>query len=41
MFKVATKVQQIIAELSEAVLEKRKVMFIKKIILNLMKQNGC
>jgi hypothetical protein len=39
--KIATVVQQIITELSEAVSEKDKIMVITKMVLNLMKQNGC
>jgi hypothetical protein len=38
--KVATVVQQIMTELSEAVSEKDKIMVITKLVLNLMKQNG-
>jgi hypothetical protein len=34
-------VQQIVTELSEAVSEKDKIMVITKMLLNLMKQNGC
>jgi hypothetical protein len=41
MLKVTTVVQQIITELSEAVSEKDKLMIIIKMVLNLMKQNGC
>jgi hypothetical protein len=39
--QVATLVQQIMRELSEAVSEKDKIMVIIKMALNLMKQNGC
>jgi hypothetical protein len=39
--KIATVVQQIITELSEAVSEKDKIILITKVVLNLMKQNGC
>jgi hypothetical protein len=38
--KIATTVQQIVTELSEAVSEKDKIMIITKMALNLMKQNG-
>jgi hypothetical protein len=41
MLKVATVVKQIIAELSEAVSEEYKIMVITKMVLKLMKQNGC
>jgi hypothetical protein len=41
MLKVASVMQQIITELSEAVSEKDKIMNITKMVLNLMKQNGC
>jgi hypothetical protein len=41
MAKVATVMQQIITELSEAVLEKDKIMVITKMVLNLMIQNDC
>jgi hypothetical protein len=34
-------VQQIITEHSEAVSEKDKIMVITKMVLNLMKQDGC
>jgi hypothetical protein len=37
----ATAVQQNITELSEAVSQKDKIMVIAKMLLNLMKQNGC
>jgi hypothetical protein len=40
MLKVATVMQQIMTELSKAILEKDKVMVITKKLLNLMKQNG-
>jgi hypothetical protein len=39
--KVAIVVRQIMTELSEAVSQKDKIMFITKMVLNLMKQNGC
>jgi hypothetical protein len=39
--KIATVVQQIITELSETVSEKDKIMVIAKMVLNLLKQNGC
>jgi hypothetical protein len=39
MFKVATVVQQIMTELSEAAPEEDKIVFITKIVFNLMKQN--
>jgi hypothetical protein len=39
--KIATIVQQITTELNEAVSEKDKMMVITKLVLNLMKQNGC
>jgi hypothetical protein len=39
--KIATVVQQIMTEPSEAVSEKDKIMIITKMVLNLMKQNGC
>jgi hypothetical protein len=38
---IATVVQQMIIELSEAVSEKEKILVITKMVLNLMKQNGC
>jgi hypothetical protein len=38
--KIATVVQQILTELSEAVSEKDKIMVITKMILNLMKKSG-
>jgi hypothetical protein len=41
MLKIATVRQQIFTELSEAVTEKDKIMVITKIVLNLIKQNGC
>jgi hypothetical protein len=41
MIKVSTAVQQIMTELSEAVSEEDKIMTITKMVLNLMKQNGC
>jgi hypothetical protein len=41
MLKVAIVVQQIVIELSESVSEKDKIMVITKMVLNLMKQNGC
>jgi uncharacterized protein Yka (UPF0111/DUF47 family) len=41
MLKVATAVQQIITELSEAESETDKIMVITKMLFNLMKQNGC
>jgi hypothetical protein len=40
-FKIATVVQQIMTELSEAVSEKDKLMINTKMVLNVMKQNGC
>jgi hypothetical protein len=39
--QIATLLQQIITELSEAVSEKDKIIIITKMVLNLMKQNGC
>jgi hypothetical protein len=39
--KVATVVQQIMTELSEAVSEEDKIMVIIKMVLTLMKPNGC
>jgi hypothetical protein len=39
--KVTTILRQIITELSEAVSEKDKIMIITKMVLNLLKQNGC
>jgi hypothetical protein len=39
--KIATVVQQIMRELSEAVPEKDKIIVITKTVLNLMKRNGC
>jgi hypothetical protein len=39
--KVATVVQQFKRELSEAVSEEDKIIFITKIVLNLIKQNDC
>jgi hypothetical protein len=41
MLKVATVMQQIMTEISEAVSEKDKIMVITKMVLNLMKPNGC
>jgi hypothetical protein len=41
MFKVATVVQQIMTELNWAVSEEDKIAPITKIVLNLMKQDGC
>jgi hypothetical protein len=41
MLKVTSAVQQIVTELSEAVLEKGKMMIITKLVPNLMKQNAC
>jgi hypothetical protein len=42
MIKVATVVQQIMTELSEALSEKKnKITVITKIVLNLMNQNDC
>jgi hypothetical protein len=41
MLQVTTVVQQIMTEPSEAVSEKDKIMIITKMLLNLMKQNGC
>jgi hypothetical protein len=41
MLKVATVVQQIITEGNEAVSEEHKIMIITKMVLNLIKQNGC
>jgi hypothetical protein len=41
MFRVATAVQQIMAELSGAVSEEDKIAAIARIVLNLMKQDGC
>jgi hypothetical protein len=38
--KAATAVQQIVTELSVAVSEKYVIMVIRKMVLNLMKQNG-
>jgi hypothetical protein len=39
--KISTVMQQIITELGETVSEKDKIKVIAKIILNIMKQNGC
>jgi hypothetical protein len=39
--KATTVVQQIMRELSESVSEKEKILAIAKLVLNLMKQNGC
>jgi hypothetical protein len=39
--KVTIIVQQIMAELSEAVSGKHKIMVITKMVLNLVKQNDC
>jgi predicted site-specific integrase-resolvase len=39
--KVATAVEQIITDISEALSEKHKIMVITKMVLNLMQQNGC
>jgi hypothetical protein len=41
MLKTTNVVQQIFTELSEAVTEKYKIMVITKIVLNIIKQNGC
>jgi hypothetical protein len=41
ILKVATLVQQIITEFSEAVSEKDQIIIITKMALNLMKQNDC
>jgi hypothetical protein len=41
MLKVTNVVQQIMTELSEAVSEKDKLMVSIRMVLNLMKQNGC
>jgi hypothetical protein len=41
MLKIATVVQEIMTELNEAVSEKDKIIIITKMVLNLMKQNGC
>jgi hypothetical protein len=41
MLKTATVVEQIMTELSDAVSQKDKIMIITKMVLNLMKQNGC
>jgi hypothetical protein len=41
MLIVATVVQQIMTELSEAMSEEDKIMVITKMVLNLVKQNGC
>jgi hypothetical protein len=41
MLKIATVVHQIMTELSEATSEKDKITVITKMVLNLMKQNGC
>jgi hypothetical protein len=41
LVKVATVVQQIMTELSDAVSEKNKIMVITKMVLDLMNQNGC
>jgi hypothetical protein len=41
MFRVATAVQQIMTELNGAVSEEDKIVAITKIVLNLMKQDGC
>jgi hypothetical protein len=38
---VATVVQQIMIELSEAVSKEDRIMVITKVVHNLMKQNGC
>jgi hypothetical protein len=39
--KICTLVQQFMPELSEAVSGKNKIMVITKMVLNLLKQNGC
>jgi hypothetical protein len=39
--KVATAVHQIMTNLSEAVSEEDKIKVIRKMVLKLMKQNGC
>jgi hypothetical protein len=39
--KVATVVQQIMTEPSEAVSAKDRIMVVTKMVLNLMNQNGC
>jgi hypothetical protein len=41
MFRVATAVQQIMTELNGAVSEEDKIVDINKIVLHLMKQDGC
>jgi hypothetical protein len=41
MFKVATVVRQIMAELNGAVSEEDKIVAITEIELKLMNQNGC
>jgi len=41
MFEVATIVQQIMTELNGPVTEEQKIVAITKIVLNLMKENGC
>jgi hypothetical protein len=41
MINVAIAVRQIKRDLSEAVPEEDKIMVIKKMVLILMKQNGC
>jgi hypothetical protein len=41
MFKLVTVVQKIMTELNGAVSEEDKIAAITKIVLNLMKQDGC
>jgi hypothetical protein len=41
MFRVATAVQRIMTELNGAVSEEDKIVAITRIVLNLMKQDGC
>jgi len=40
MFKVATIVQHVMAELNGAVTEEQKIVAITRIVLNLMNENG-
>jgi hypothetical protein len=41
MLKVATVVQQIMTELSEAMSGEDKIMVITKMVFNIVKQDGC
>jgi hypothetical protein len=41
MFRIITAVQQIMTELNEAMSEEDKIVAITRIVINLMKQDGC